>query len=187
VRVRDTAGSTLVELLVGTAITLAATGAALALARPAHAVLRSQLDYMDARQRVRVATESLIRDVTIGGSALPSGSTPFAVYAGPRGETGLTVRYGDSLTGVVTSHSYYVLLTAAASGPELRRWNGTTDAPVADGIEGVAFECADSLGAPIGCASWDVRNVRISLTARTDAGPLHVSINVAPRCLQDPA
>ena len=186
-RVRDASGFTLVELLIGTAITLAVTGAALALARPAHAVLRSQLDQVDARQRVRVAIESLIRDVTIAGSALPASSTPFAVYAGPGGEPGLTVQYADPVTGVVTSHSYYVLLTGIASGPELRRWNGTTDAPVADGIERVTFECADRLGAPIGCGSWDVRNVRITLTARTETGPLRVSIDVAPRCLEDSA
>jgi prepilin-type N-terminal cleavage/methylation domain-containing protein len=182
---REPAGFTLVELLIAMAITLAVSGAALTFVQPAQATLRSQLQQVDARQRMRVAVDALMRDLTVAGSGLPTGSAPLTEYAGRHGEAGLTVRYADPMTGVVASHSYYVLASGTASGSELRRWNGTSDAPVADGIESIAFGCWDASDAPIVCGAAAVRRVRVALTAQGGAEHLHVTVDAAPRCLQD--
>ena len=180
---------TLIELLISTSITLAITAAALALAAPAQRTVRTELEIVDISQRLRATLDVLTRDVMMAGSGLPAGVAPFATYINGA-DQGLTVRFVAAPGEAVTAHSYYVLTDTS----ELRRWNGTTDVPVVDHLQQLAFTCLTGAGALMPCDEpRGVGRVRISLRLqaaasymRGPAGLLRVpesaiAIDVTPR------
>lgn len=191
-------GFTALELLIAMAMTLAVTAAALALAHPAHAAFRVQLEAVDVTQRLRAAVDVLTRDILMAGSGLPPGEAGVALYETGSADSGLTIRYVPEAGAAAVARSYYVRIDADANLSELRRSEGTTDLPVVDHVAAAAFTCFDAAAALVpscGDASR-IRRVRITLrvegvlrhTRRTDTAfrvpEETVIVDVAPRALQ---
>ena len=180
-------GFTVVELTIAMALTLAIMAAALALAQPAQAAFRLQLEEVDMSQRLRAAVDSLTRDILRAGSGLPPGLAAVVPYDAGASGGGLTVRYAPSEGGVTVAHSYYVRRDGA-NPSELRRSDGTTDVPVVDHVASVAFSCFDDRAAVVpSCADAQrIRRVRIALRVEGSGVPdRSVVVDVAPRALRD--
>lgn len=75
-------GFSLVELLIATGIMLAAIAGVFAMVGPAHATFETGLEGADVQQRLRVAVDTLTRDLTMAGAG---------AYAG--GDVGPLIRY----------------------------------------------------------------------------------------------
>jgi len=180
------------------AMTLAIMASGLALAQPAQAALRVQLESIDVTQRLRAAVDSLTRDILMAGSGLPPGVAAVTAYQPGSSESGLTVRYVPAGGGGMTTRSYYVRIDDRTNLAELRRWDGTTDVPVVDHVASAVFACFDegAVGVPSCGEAERIRRVRITLrvegvvrhTRRTDTmlrvPAENVVVDVAPRALQ---
>ena len=191
-------GFTVIELLLAMTMTLAIMASGLALAQPAQAALRVQLESIDVTQRLRAAVDSLTRDVLMAGSGLPPGVSALSAYQPGSSESGLTVRYMSAGGGGMTTRSYYVRMDDRTNLSELRRSDGTTDVPVVDHVAGAVFTCFDEGGVDVpSCGDAErIRRVRITLrvegvvrhTRRTDTmlrvPDENVVVDVAPRALQ---
>ena len=71
---RSERGFTAVEMLIATAIMMAVTGAVFGLMNPAHGFFAAQPEVSDMQQRVRVAVESIQRDLMMAGAGTYSGT-----------------------------------------------------------------------------------------------------------------
>jgi|GEM_PF-2034427 len=71
---RREAGFSLVEMMVATAILLAVTGGIFSLLNPSQGTYRAQPEVSDMQQRLRVAVDSLQRDLIMAGAGTYSGS-----------------------------------------------------------------------------------------------------------------
>jgi hypothetical protein len=142
------AGYSLVELLVATTITIVVTGAMLTLFAPAHGIHAAQPEIADLHQRVRVAVESLRRDITMAGAGLDA-VVPAIV---PGGGNSITVMY------VPHTSAQAAVRDSTASGAELHVDTAFNCGPVAatalcgfdEGLRVVAF---DAFG------TWDALTV----------------------------
>src|SRR5688500_6153770 len=74
-RVRSERGFSLVELLVSTGIMVAVTGAIFTLMHPAQGSAVAQPEVADQQQRLRVAQETLFKDIVIAGAGPYQGAT----------------------------------------------------------------------------------------------------------------
>ena len=74
------AGYTLVELLVSTAIMITVTGAIFSLMNPAQGSAQTQPEVADMQQRVRVAVDTLRKDLIMAGAGSYSGGMVGALY-----------------------------------------------------------------------------------------------------------
>jgi len=81
-RVSSEAGFTFVELLVASAIVVAMAGAMIELARGAQAASAAVSDAADAQQKMRIAAESILHDLSMAGagSVVPSGGGPLGQF-----------------------------------------------------------------------------------------------------------
>jgi prepilin-type N-terminal cleavage/methylation domain-containing protein len=70
----DVAGFTLIELLASIAIMLVITGAIFALVDPSRGTARAQVEVADQQQRMRVATDTMTKDLIMAGAGTYSGS-----------------------------------------------------------------------------------------------------------------
>lgn len=68
-------GYSLVEMLVATAVTLVVTGAIFALMDPSQGISRTQPEVSDLQQRMRVAVDTLYRDLVMAGAGPYQGAT----------------------------------------------------------------------------------------------------------------
>lgn len=191
-------GFTLIELLMVMTMTLGITAAALALAQPAQAAFRVQLESVDVTQRLRAAADALSRDMLMAGSGLPPGVPGVTPYQPGTPQSGLTVRYVPAAGDAVTTHSYYVRTDADANLYELRRTDGETDVAVVDHIATVAFSCFDQAAAVVSSCGEAARIRRVRITVRIQAVMRHmrltpamlrvpdeeIIVDVAPRSLQ---
>ncbi len=191
-------GFTAIELLIAMAITLAVMAAALALAQPAQAAFRVQLEAVDVTQRLRAAVDALTRDILMAGSGLPPGEAGVAPYDTGSADSGLTIRYIPAAGEAAVSRSYYVGIDAGAALSELRRSEGSTDVPVVDHIAAAAFSCFDAAAGlvPLCGDSSRIRRVRIVLRVESVLHQMRrsdtmfrvpdetVVVDVAPRALQ---
>jgi len=121
-------GFTIVELLVAMALTLVVVGAAIGLMNPQVLSARLQPDVVDARQRLRVAADIMLRDLYVAGAGLDSGPSagPLGLYLPPIIPRRIGTRFADppsvALPDVVTilhapaSPSQTVLGLALTSG-----------------------------------------------------------------------
>jgi hypothetical protein len=136
-------GFSLIETVVAMALSLVVTAAAVTLLNPNQTVFQAQPEALDMHQRVRVAADALIRDLTMAKAvALRRAADPAGVM-----RTDAITMFNDEET-----HSYY--FDAAAS--QLRHFDGrATDVPVADNVVALAFELS---GGPD-----HVRDVRVSI------------------------
>jgi hypothetical protein len=127
-RTIDHSGFTTVELLVALVLTLVVVGAAIGLMNPHALAARLQPDVVDAQQRLRVATDVLLRDFYVAGAGVDSGpmAGPLRLYlppviprrAGPRFADPPDVALADAVTilHVPSSSSQTVLGLALNSG-----------------------------------------------------------------------
>ena len=131
-RLRSPRGFTLVELLIASAITLAILAAVLALTSPASEVFLVQPEVHDLQQRLRVAADTLQKDLLMAGAGLSSGpaSGPLIRYFAPV----LPYRAGDvapdSVAGVfyrgdVVSLLYVPPTTAQAGVARITQAGGS--------------------------------------------------------------
>ena len=190
-------GFTVIELLIAMAMTLAVMAAALALAQPAQAAFRVQLEAVDVTQRLRAAADALTRDILMAGSGLAPGVAGVSAYEPGTVESGLTVRYVPA-GGAAVTHSYYVRLDDDANVYELRRSDGDTDVPVVDHVASAEFSCFDDAAGIVASCGDAARIRRIRVTLRVQPvmrhmrmrnNVLHVPdeetvVDVAPRGLQ---
>lgn len=80
----STRGFTLIELLIASAIVLTITGAVFQLLNPARAVFQAQPEVADLQQRLRVAVDSLARDLLVAGAGADIGAAgPLVGYFAP--------------------------------------------------------------------------------------------------------
>ena len=71
---RAEAGFSIVEMLVATAIMMAVTGATFQLMNPAHGMFAAQPEVSDMQQRLRIAIETLKKDLLMAGAGTYSGN-----------------------------------------------------------------------------------------------------------------
>ena len=74
-RLRSQRGYTLVELLVSSAIMIGVTGAIFSLMNPAQGAAQTQPEVADQQQRLRVAQETLFRELVMAGAGPYQGTT----------------------------------------------------------------------------------------------------------------
>lgn len=136
---------TLAEVLVATALALSIFGGVFAAVAPAQAAFASQQERVDLEQRLRVAVETIARDVRAAVSVRPYRIGAIA----DDGRTGvfyradtLSVRFAAPLPGEPagdSSRTYYLRAGGAAS--QLMRYDGRAAAfPVLDDVVLLAFE-----------------------------------------------
>ena len=136
-------GFSLIETVVAMALSLVVTTAAVTLLNPNQMVFQAQPEALDMHQRVRVAADALIRDLTMAHSVAPRRAGDPA---------GVVRTDAVTISNDEDTHSYY--FDAAAS--QLRHFDGlVTDVPVADNVVALAFELS---GGPD-----HVRDVRVSI------------------------
>jgi type II secretory pathway pseudopilin PulG len=189
---------TVIELLIAMAMTVAIMASALALAQPAQAAFRVQLESVDVTQRLRAAADALTRDILMAGSGLPAGVAGVTRYTTAASEDGLTVRYVPNASALVTTRSYYVTVDADSNLYQLRRSDGETDVPVVDHIASAVFSCFDDAAGVVASCGDAARIRRVRVTLRVQAVMQHmrtaatllrvpgqdVVVDVAPRGLE---
>jgi len=71
---RPEAGYSLLELMISTGILVVVTGSVFSLLNPAHGTFRAQPEVSDMQQRLRVAVESMQRDLFMAGGGTYQGA-----------------------------------------------------------------------------------------------------------------
>jgi type II secretory pathway pseudopilin PulG len=79
-RIRSSAGFTILEMMIATMIMMAVTGAVFQVMNPSQGTFQAQPEASDLQQRMRVAADSLKRDLIMAGAGSYSGSSPGALY-----------------------------------------------------------------------------------------------------------
>lgn len=157
-RVTEDDPVTITETLMASAITITITGAVFALIIPAEGTFQAQPEVADMEQRLRVAVDTLTRDLITGSAVLPYRAGP--VNPDPPGsffDDRITVVLTTPLDAAPASRTYYLKRDDAT----LMQYDGDrTDLPVVDHVVKLAFE---HLGYP------RTRSVRVTL--RVEAAP----------------
>ncbi len=159
---------TITETLIAGALMMTVTGAVFSLVAPAEGTFQAQPMVADMEQRMRVAVDTLTRDLVMASAVLPYRAGP--VNPDPPGSV-----FNDRITVVLTtpldsrpsSRTYYL----RSSDASLMQYDGDrTDLPVVDHVVKLAFE---HVGDP------RTRRVRVrlrmeaaSVSLRGPAGPL---------------
>jgi len=134
-------GFSLVELIVALGLTLTVIAAIFELVEQSRRRFAAEPDIVDRQQRVRVAVETLSRDLLMARAVLPyrlSGPTPDPPGTFKDDEvTIVTVRPAGEDDGV---RAYYIRRDLASGVSRLMRAEGGGgDAPVADGVMSLSF------------------------------------------------
>lgn len=162
-------GFSLVELLVSSAIALAAAASVFGLLSPMHAAFAVEPERADMRQRLRVAADTLYRDlaaaVASDSGQLPA-VPPIAPYRMGAGDAPGTVRTdavsvaraGPPGAAGPTRYAFFVETDSTSGVPRLRRARiGGANVPVVDHVVSVTFEYfggPPGLAAPLDSASF---------------------------------
>jgi hypothetical protein len=140
------AGSSIVELLIATAITMAVVGAILTVVSPAQLMFRAQGDAADLHQRLRAAGDTMSADVRAAMAIRPYrvGATrddaAAGVYYRPDTLTVLGVPSSALSLDADASRTYY-LRTAAPGTFQLMQYDGgLSDLPMLDHVVRLSFE-----------------------------------------------
>ena len=158
----------LTETLVAMAITILVMAAVLSIVVPAQGTFQAQPEVADMEQRLRVAADSLTRDLVLASAVWPyragrvNPDPPGSFFADR-----ITIVLSTPLDSTVLLRTYYL----RAQDATLMQYDGDrTDLPVVDHVTGLAFE---HVGFP------DTRRVRVTLRVeaataalRGPAGPL---------------
>ena len=134
-------GFSLVELIVALGLTLTVIAAIFALVEQSRRRFAAEPDIVDRQQRVRVAVETLSRDLLMARAVLPyrlSGPTPDPPGTFKDDEvTIVSVRPAGEDDSV---RAYYIRRDLASGASQLMRAEGGGgDAPVADGVMSLSF------------------------------------------------
>lgn len=152
---------TLTETVIGSALMMAVTGSVFGLVIPAEGTFQAQAEVADMEQRMRVAVDTLTRDLVMASAVLPYRAGP--VNPDPPGsvfDDRITVVLTTPLDPIPSSRTYY-LRSADAT---LMQYDGDrTDLPVVDHVVKLAFE---HLGSP------RTRHVRVTLRVEAAAALL---------------
>ena len=127
------AGFTMVEVLVASAISVAVLGAILGIVNPVQALLRAQGESADVHQRLRAASDALMRDLRLALSIRP-------YRIGAVRDDGLAGIYyrPDTITAVGDVMTTYYL--KAATSQLMQYDGGSSDLPMVDHVVRLAFE-----------------------------------------------
>jgi len=129
---------TITETLVASALMMTVTGAAFNLVAPAEGTFQAQPMVADMEQRMRVAVDTLARDLVMASAVLP-------YRAGPSNPDPPGSFFDDRITVVLTtpldsspsSRTYYL----RSSDASLLQYDGDrTDSPVVDHVVRLVFE-----------------------------------------------
>ena len=155
-------GFTIVEMLVAMTIMLALTGAIFDVVNPVQATFQAQPEISDMHQRLRVAIDTLSKDVMMAGAGLPSTSVapvmPYRAGATASDPAGGVFYRPDAITAVyvpwggaaAVSHTYYVRNDPSSGIPQLMHYDGErTDAPLVDHVVTLEFEYFEQDGAQL--------------------------------------
>jgi len=148
---------TIIEMLLATTIMLAVIGAIFGVVHPAQSTFHAQPEISDVHQRLRVAIDSLSRDLLLAGSGLSTEDRP-AVMPYRAGDAGSDPAAGvfyrtDTITAVyvpwgdveAASHTYYLRSDPASGTPQLMQYDGKiTDAPLVDHVVRLEFDYFDA-------------------------------------------
>jgi hypothetical protein len=126
---RAEAGFSIVEMLIATVIMMAVTGATFQLMNPAHGMFAAQPEVSDMQQRLRIAVETLQKDLLMAGGGTYSGNNKLGslgnyvatilpdregnIAADPPGTFKCTTTYCSSLAASDTITIMYVPPTSA--------------------------------------------------------------------------
>jgi hypothetical protein len=149
-------GFSLIEATIATGLMLAVTAVVFGLLHPAQGHLLRLSEAADMQQRLRVAADTLFRELVMAGDGADTGPNagPLVyvlapVRPGRRADPPGTFRT-DAVTlmrrpaaeGEMSAHSYYLKTSDAAAGTyQLMRDDGAAnDAPVVDNVVGLEFE-----------------------------------------------
>ena len=130
---RATAGFTLVELLIASAITMAAVGAILAVVTPAQTLLRAQEETADLYQRIRAVSDALASDLRTAVAV-----RPYRIGA-VGDDTDASVYYRPDTISVIagTTRTYYL---RADSSSLMMYDGGLSDLPMVEHVTGLGFD-----------------------------------------------
>jgi hypothetical protein len=136
------AGFTLVEALMAMSLALIVTALVFGLLDPAHGAFATEPEVADLQQRLRVAADTLFRDIIAAVPPViphrrglvrpdpPDTSRPDAI----------TVTLRPAASAVRTTRTYYVKSASGLSPPQLMRYNGaSSDVPVVDHVVSIRF------------------------------------------------
>ena len=156
-------GMAFVELLVAVTITLTITGALFMLMSPSHGVFEVQLDRADMQQRMRVAADSMFRELLVAGAGahqpavapvrrgLRNPDAPGSAFADR-----LSIVYvpPDGLAANAEVITYWHRIDSDGV-PQLMRYDGQQgDLPVADHIASLHVAYFDGGGLPLAIGSF---------------------------------
>lgn len=151
----------LAETLIAGAMAMSVTGAVFSVQNPAHGVFQAQPEAADMQQRMRVAVDTLTRDILAAALVLP-------YRAGASNPDPPASRFDDRITlvfpaapGVTAmTRTYYLKADRAANLFQLMQYDGDrSDFPVVDHVVALEFE---HFGEPIS---------RVRVTVRVEAAP----------------
>lgn len=142
-RLRSSAGFTLNELLMASAIMLSVMAAIFGLVGPAQGTFQAQTEVSDMQQRLRVGVNALARDLLMAGAVMPyregryDNDPDIGVFYRPDTITTLDL----PSTTTITSHTYYLKSDIAVGTFQLMHYNGDeTDLPVVDHVVTLEFQ-----------------------------------------------
>lgn len=164
----------LAETLVASAIAMSVTGAVFSVVNPAQGVFQAQPEVADMQQRMRVAVDTLTRDILAAALVLP-------YRAGPSNPDPPGSRFDDRVTlvfqappgGTAATRTYYLDRDRAANVFRLMQYDGDrSDFPVVDHVVALKFE---HFGQPIARVRVSIRIEAAPSSLRGPAGPAFVN------------
>lgn len=142
-------GFSLIELVIAIAIVVAVAGGIFTLVGPSWGFFDAELERSDLQQRIRAASESLIRDLTMAGAGSRSPAVapyrrgvvapdpPGAVFAD---RISITFIPPDSTVADVITRTYWMRFDSSGAA-QLMRYDGSkSDLPVVDHVIGLRFD-----------------------------------------------
>lgn len=159
-------GFTLVELLITTLLTFLLTSALFTLVDPARGAFQAPPEAADMHQRLRVAVDSLTRDLLTAGVGISPGAAPAVVpyrVGQLESDIGAGVAYRPGVISATfipssgttpASRTYYLRTDPATDAPQLMLYDGMlTDLPIVDHVVGLDAAFFDEDGAPLDSAA----------------------------------
>jgi type II secretory pathway pseudopilin PulG len=148
---RTDTGFSLVELTVAAAVLLLVTASLIALSVPSQGLFSAQSEVADVQQRLRVAADTLSRDLLVAGAGLNYSVAPILPYrSGLRNSDPPGTYRTDTITtvyvarniGAIVSSTYTLKTDAVAGTSQLMAYDGTAnpDVPVVDNVVGLSFD-----------------------------------------------
>jgi len=151
---KSSAGFSMVELLVASAITMAIVAGILAVIGPAQSMARAQGDATDLHQRLRAAADTIAADVRAALAVRPyrigamRDDAAIGVYYRPDTLTVLGVPSSPLSLDADASRTYYLKSVPASDSFQLMQYDGgLSDLPLLDHVVALSFDYFGRAGA----------------------------------------